>query len=427
MSDSAASNTLTRLSAWFDSMHGLSHGYTGPIAHWWESCLLYAGPMIDWRYEGILCGYVTLFEKTGHPYWLDRAVAAGENARRGQLPDGRFRNSSFQAGPIEGGTPHEAAVDVGLLELARVLRATGDERGEGFFQAARHNLLNYQIACLWNGHAFRDQPWNQTLVANKNATTVEALLLYQELSGEDMALYISGAAELVLSAQVTEPGPQRGGVVHLGTHRHRLAVGIYTARCASALVRLFQATSQARYLDGARAMGRFLLTLVTEGGTYFGYYPDGRLIVCPRWISPSGDVLRALLALQPYDDILSQAIDTLVSALANTQLPSGGIPTAYGLGRKGDTRPHTGLPDFRDVLPVVGWNDKAFRALALVAPVAAPPESGVLPPTQIACSWKGQECLYIEDHTQIRLETGGRHKVLYHWIKNHFFPVEMSL
>ena len=132
----AVGAAIARLDAWLETMRGPG-GYTGPVSHWWESCWLYTGPMIDWRYEGIICGYVELFRKGGDERWLDRAVRAGEDAVAAQTPDGHFGNSSFQHGAQPGGTPHEAAVDVALLELARVLREHGRSGWERLRSTAR--------------------------------------------------------------------------------------------------------------------------------------------------------------------------------------------------------------------------------------------------------------------------------------------------
>jgi hypothetical protein len=51
--------TLARLEAWLESMRGPG-GYGGPVAHWWRQSLLYTGPGLDWRYEGIILGYLAL-------------------------------------------------------------------------------------------------------------------------------------------------------------------------------------------------------------------------------------------------------------------------------------------------------------------------------------------------------------------------------
>src|SRR5262245_24561526 len=172
-------------------------GYSGPISHWWESSLLYCGPMADWRYEGIICGYINLYRSTCQPVWLDRARQAGDDLVAAQLPSGKFRNSAFQQGPMEAGTPHEAAVDVGLLELAQLLRELGDETWHSYFEARQRNILAYILGELWNGHGFRDQPWNTTLVPNKNATIIEALVLYEALASQDMSEYLARAVAII--------------------------------------------------------------------------------------------------------------------------------------------------------------------------------------------------------------------------------------
>ena len=425
----AVSKSVVLLDAWLQSMRSVA-GYTGPVSHWWESCLLYSGAKIDWRYEGIICGYVNLFQKTHDPRWLERAVTAGDDICASQLPSGQFRNSSFQQGPIEGGTPHEAAVCVGLLELARLLRSRDDARWLQYYAAAERNIREYLLGCLWNGRAFLDQPWNTTLVPNKNATTLEALLLYEELSGNSMEQYIEGAASLIISAQIAQMAPYQGATIHLGTGAHRLAIGIYTARCAAALVRLYQSRGQDKYLQSARAMGAFLVASTTDVGTIFGFYPDGRKIVCPTWISPSGDLLRALLDLQPYMEISAAVVDRLVDALLAGQSSAGGIATAYGLGRKGSTKQFSGKPDFRDVLPVAGWCDKAFRALTMLVqhnqPVDLSSAKSMFGDTSIPCIWKGRQCHYQETATELSVRDQ-RGKILYSWRKGSCYPTVFQI
>lgn len=407
---------VLRLDSWLESLH-TQQGYSGPITHWWESSLLYTGAMCDWRYEGVLCGYVTLYQRTSDTRWLERALHAAEPLCHAQLPDGTFRNSAFQQGPMEGGTPHEAAVDVGLLELASVLRANHDPRWEAYFALAARNLERYHLKRLWNGRAFADQPQSHTAIANKNATTLEALLLYQALGGKEVESYLHGAANWILHAQDT-----LGATVHLGTGAHRLRIGIYTARCASALLRLHEHTPDPQYLSAAVAMGQFLLSLLDQHGSIFGLYADGRRIPCPTWISPSGDVLRALLLLRPHMDIPQTSLDMLVNALIEGQLPSGGIRTAYGLGHKGRTAPPTGLPDFRDVLPVAGWCDKAFRALALLIDPEKMSSGVTAQVAEVVCTWKGQRCRYREDTESMSLLRERDDHLLYQWSKRSSYP-----
>lgn len=414
--------SIALLDSWLQSLHQAG-GYAGPVSHWWESSLLYCGPKIDWRYEGILCAYVQLYERTGNPVWLDRAIRAGDDVCQAQLPSGNYLNSSFQQGPIEGGTPHEAAVDVGLLELARLLQKEQDSRWQAYYRVAERNIQEYLIAQLWNGQAFLDQPWNSTLVPNKNATSLEALLLYEELSGHSLEQYILGAAKLILSAQVRQPGIREGATIHLGTKAHRLAIPIYTARCLSALVRLFQCRNDHTYLDAALRMGQFLLRSLSPGGVIFGFYANNRPIMAPIWISPVGDVLRAFLVLRPYTDIFEAAITTLQNILIYHQNSNGSIPTSYGLGYKGTTHLITMKPDFRDVLPVVGWCDKAFRALSmsLVNESNVEPSGNELSRITVPCKWKNRECLFQETSTHISLHLQND-KEIYSWHKSEYYP-----
>ncbi len=43
---------LARQHTWFDSMRQPG-GYGGPVVHWWQHRLRYAGPGLDWRYERV--------------------------------------------------------------------------------------------------------------------------------------------------------------------------------------------------------------------------------------------------------------------------------------------------------------------------------------------------------------------------------------
>src|SRR5690554_1264599 len=102
---------VARLEAWLETMRGPG-GYTGPVAHWWQNCLFYTGPGLDWRYEGIITGYLTLYERTGETRWLSKACRAGDDVLDGQLPSGHFAGSCFELNPYTAGTPHEAACDL---------------------------------------------------------------------------------------------------------------------------------------------------------------------------------------------------------------------------------------------------------------------------------------------------------------------------
>lgn len=419
-----ATATVARLEQWLRSMRG-PRGYGGPISHWWESCLLYCGPMADWRYEGVICGYINLYRATKQACWLDQAVQSAGDLLDAQLPAGTFRNSAFQQGPMEGGTPHEAAVDVGLLELAMALREQGAAEWRTYFAAAQRNINSYLLGRLWNEQGFLDQPWNTTLVPNKNATTIEALALYEALSGQDMGRYLHKAADVILAAQVSA-GPRAGATIHQGTGRHQLAIGIYTARSACGLLRLYERDHRDQWLEAAARAIPFIRTLFAPDGTFFGRYPDGAAIANPRIIAGAGDILRVLAWGRRYGIAADADIDVIVTLLARAQLPSGGIPTGIGLAWRGARKVYRGQPEFRDVLPVVGWCDKAFRALAMLA---APPNGVIekiephqMGETAIECLWKGRRALFQETATAMRLIDARRNTTIYDWSKGECHP-----
>ncbi len=413
-------DTIARLDQWLQTMRGVG-GYRGPISHWWETSLIYCGPMADWRYEGIICGYINLYRASGQIIWLERARHAGDDLVAAQLPSGKFRNSAFQQGPMEGGTPHEAAVDAGLLELAQLLREVGDETWLTYFETACRNIERYLLAELWNGTGFRDQPWNQVLVPNKNATIAEALILFEALSGRDMSTYLDGAAKIILSAQV-QSGLRSGATIHLGTGPHRLSIGLYTARSMCGLLRIYERQPKEELLDAVSRALNFLRGLFSPHGLYFGLYQDGSLIANPRLIAGSGDILRLMIWSCKYGLGSDEEVAALVELFIRSQLPSGSIPTGYGFAERGGHHEHEGLPEFRDVLSVVGWCDKVLRALSLLSPQMRLDIQASNETTELVCSWKGKECKYLENENEICLSNESNGQVLYNWQKNKNFP-----
>ncbi|MEP7287856.1 MAG: hypothetical protein ABI947_19035 [Chloroflexota bacterium] len=425
LDDLRGDTAVLALDQWLESMRGPS-GYTGPISHWWDSSLIYTGAMLDWRYEGILCGYLNLYHATSNAIWLRRAQQAGDDLIAGQQTDGHFWNSSFEFGPAIGGTPHEAAATIGLLELASVLRAEKLAEWQRYFAAAEQTIRQVLIGRLWTGRGFREQPDDDCLVANKNATTLEALLLYEALSGESMQLYITAAAQVVLSCQVAE-GSRAGATVHAGTHQHALTFGIYTARCVSAIARLIGRQPLPMYAAFIQKAVRYLSTLVQADGTLLGHYKSGPLIGAPRWISPSGDLLRAFLLAQPYATFDQTLIAKLVSILVNAQYPGGGIPTANGFARLGRLKFRETLPEFRDVLPVVGWCDKAFRALTMLYQPHYINVTTSFQKTEIDCVWRNRRCWFREDKTRFMLTEQRSGHLYYEWHKGESYPDVIDL
>jgi len=166
-----ASTAVARLDAWFDTMRG-SGGYGGPVSHWWQQSLVYTGTGLDWRYEGIIAGYIQLWERTNDELWLLKARRAGDDLVSEQFENGHFPASSFEINPATAGTPHEAACDVGLLLLALSMQKAGRSGWEAYLTCAERNLRLFYIEQLWNADVqyFGDSPHTLSFVPNKAAT-----------------------------------------------------------------------------------------------------------------------------------------------------------------------------------------------------------------------------------------------------------------
>ncbi|HVX29884.1 MAG TPA: hypothetical protein VHA53_05350, partial [Nitrolancea sp.] len=204
------SSVVLGLDRWFETMrvNWPTPGYGGPVVHWWNHSLAYRGAGFDWRYEGIIDGYLTLWRAMDDARWLARATRAGSDLVAAQLPDGHFRNSAFELNPATGGTPHEAAADVGLLLLAGALRDIDPASAEQFLTTARRNLEAYSFDQLWHQPTatLRDGPGEHTFVPNKAATFIDAVLLLSELTTREDLIerYALPTAARILEMQVAD-------------------------------------------------------------------------------------------------------------------------------------------------------------------------------------------------------------------------------
>ncbi|MDP8925092.1 MAG: hypothetical protein M3O34_19780 [Chloroflexota bacterium] len=402
---------------WLDTMRG-SSGYGGPVAHWWRDSLAFCGAGLDWRYEGIIAGYLAAYERDGSTVWLDKARRAGEDLVSGQRPDGHFRDSRFELNPGPAGTPHEAAADVGLLLLARALRRRGDDGWARYLAAADLNLRRFALDCLWDADAgrFRDGIGIPSFVPNKSATIIEALCLLAELTGASELLerYVRPTADAILALQVRAAGsPLNGAIAQnvLGRTTVEKYLPYYQARCATGLLAAYDYLGDARYLDGAiRAMTFVRRRRDADGAFPMVVYADGRENRFPRLVAATGDILRAADLLRPHG--LDFPAEPTLGWLLRGRLPSGGIATAHGFAAQ--VRQH-GQParELRDVLPVCGWDDKAFRYLAGRPDLGEGDEPGA--DLDHACTFRGRVVTLSEDATSIVVRQRGA--PIYRWTK----------
>jgi hypothetical protein len=372
----AASHAIARLDRWLDTMRvatrppGEITGYGGPVVHWWRDSLLFCGPGFDWRYEGIVLGYLGLHRRTREQRWLAKAIRAGDDLVAAQLPSGNYRHSRFESNPGTGGTPHEAAADIGLLALAAELKHREDPAWQSYVVAARRNLEGFYLAHLWDDEAglFYDDPSHHGFVPNKAATVVEALSRLFDLTGEEewIGRYVRPTVEAILRCQVRRSGHRLDGAIaqdSSGGSGGGRYLPFYIARCIPAIIDAAKRSGDDRYKSAALAAGAFLLRWRDQDGAFPQVvYSSGRVNRYPRWIAGVGDILRSLELLRPYG--LDADLRSTRRWLLDGQLPSGAFRSAEGFGSQVSQRRPTGPPDARDLLPIVGWNDKAFRYLA---------------------------------------------------------------
>jgi hypothetical protein len=365
--DEQSRNNVTEavaaLDRWLDSMR-LPGGYGGPVAHWWEDCLEYTGPALDWRYEGIILGYLNLWAATSDSSWMAKAKRAGDDLVAGQLPSGNYRNSQFELNPGAGGTPHEAAGDLGLLKLAEALRRLDDPDWEVYYRTARRNIEAFYIGRLWDetAHSFRDDPVMASFVPNKAATLAEALFALSQLTGEAAwaERYALPTLSAVLDHQVS--GVALDGAIYqnsFGLRKIEKFFPYYISRCIGGLLEGLAWSGDERFAEAARRAAAFILKVRYEDGSFPQViYPGGRLNRYPQWVAAAGDLLRAL-DLASAVGLSYDSTPSLRWLLAGRR-PDGAFRTASGFGR---VTPAGAANDPRDALPVVGWNDKAFRYL----------------------------------------------------------------
>lgn len=420
--DALIGEAIAAIDIWLDTTRG-PDGYGGPVVHWWCDSIAFTGAGLDWRYEGIISGYLNLYRQTGHDAWLVKARRAGDDLVRGQMPDGRYRHSGFEVNPQSGGTPHEAACDLALLRLALALRRPGDDSWQPYATAAKRNLEAFIIGTLWDSATgrLRNTAYDDSFVPNKAATTAEALLAWSELSGDDKwvrAIVLPILGDIIAAQEVDASGPTHGAIAQsVGARgKNRRYFPLYVARCIPALVAGHQWTGEARYLAAARKAAVFLARAQLPDGSFPQViYGDGRINRYPQWIAGAGDILRAMELINGHG--LSLDTRPALRWLLQGRASSLSLRAARGFGSLVSQREPSPLPDFRDLLGVAGWVDKAFRYLTgrpeAAAALPAPPASS--PPVTLPCRYDGRPAIFREDGASVTVRRG--QTTLYRWRK----------
>ncbi|MFN2117148.1 MAG: hypothetical protein ACK2U0_11520 [Candidatus Promineifilaceae bacterium] len=404
--------TITGLDNWFDSTRSAG-GYGGPVVHWWQDSLAYTGPSLDWRYEGIISGYLNLYQGTGDAHWLAKACRAGDDLVAGQLPSGNFRSSAFEINPLSGGTPHEAACDLALLRLARILKAEKDERWTCYAATAECNLQQFVLGILWDDQReiFQNTAYDASFVPNKAATIVEALLAWGEVTNDStfLMIYVLPTLERIMKSQVRDSHSSKDGAIYQaisGAGPNERFFPYYIARCIPALVAGYTITDRNLYLESARSAINFILRYRLPDGSFPQViYGNGKVNRYPQWIAATGDILWAMELLNQYGAAID--IEPTLRWLLQGRQPTGSIRTAFGFGSMVSQREPSPLPDFRDLIGVCGWNDKAFHYLTNhVISTMTRKKGDQNRKFAMPCCCFGKAAIFCENDRQIQIRTG---------------------
>ena len=160
---------------------------------------------------------------------------------------------------------------------------------------------------------------------------------------------------------------------------------------------------------------------------YFYLTPAGRVNRYPQWVAAVSEILRAIQLLESYG-FEADPGPTLEWLLAG-QSPSGGFCTAHGFASQVSQREPGPLPDFRDLLPVVGWNAMAFRYLSTQVTLNSDQGLGISNQGsgdrhgegfEKDCTFRGRRMLYREDHNVIEVFQNAETR--YRWHRGDSWP-----
>ncbi|MFA6173573.1 MAG: hypothetical protein WC701_07770 [Kiritimatiellales bacterium] len=405
-------NSIAGLECWIETMRTGS-GYGGPSVGSQGISIDYCGAAFDWRYEGLLDGYAARYRSTRRADYLDRIERDLLAITSAQLINGTFRNSWFDLNPYEGGMPHEPAMLAAACRARKLLIENGRTVPSGFDKAvelfAETRLLNE----LWNRllHTFND--WLQSsfeyFTPHSVAAAVELLIEYAELGGDWKRLeyYITGAADSLLAVQCTA-GAFSGGIP-LTSRRGSAFSPAMAARCAPALIKTAQTTGQEKYRRAAEALAGFVRRNIRPDGGFAFVLSEGRPPQqFPVILGAAADVVNSFdhAGLSMPDD--SAALQKLLNG---KQMANGAFPTAVGFGNSSGK---IQIPDWRDILPCCGWQDKIYCFLSRHH--SGTPDSFSPADIRLPVRIPGGRGEYIE--TGKNLYILNRHgKPVYHWEK----------
>lgn len=423
LNQSALASRTANLLVWLHTMRQ-ADGYGGPVSHWWQNRFRYTGVGLDWRYEGLLMGFALLASKTGDVTRFralaDRAV---QDLRLGQFEDGHFRASRFEINPDSPGTPHETAASLGLLHALPLLTDP-----EPALACAKRNV-DALIRDLWDEprRGFNDGLNSVGRVPNKLATFAQTLMTLADVTADEQYLdYAKAALADVLNYQNAD------GAIHQYAASAQDGDGrffpYYNARCVPPLMMAAKVLADKQYAQAAQGVLEFLTRTMHQDGAWSQIiYAGGSQARWARWYAGTADTLLA------YHAAGETIPEVALTRLLNAQLASGGFMTAEGFSAQNSQRYQVGKRlNYRDVIPVVGWNDKVLRLLATLLPEGTPLPEAAPQDVTVAIKVGRRDAIFEETSQFMRITTQTNpERVLYDWKKSApwahvvYFPVEV--
>ncbi len=414
---------LGRLDAWLETMRAAG-GYYGPAVGFRGVSMAYCGPGHDWRWEGLLDGWAERHARTGEPLFLARMEQALRDLAAAQLLNGAFRNSSFENNPVEGGMPHEPAVMAAAIRACNSLTRAGRRLPEGTTAMLERFVEERLIRELWNKLLKTFNNWLQsdfeTYAPPAVASILEVLLGYAELTGDGARLepYVRGAADSLLASQFAS-GPLAGGLPV--SNRDGASASPYlAARCLPALAWLQRRTGETRWTAATDALVGFLGRSATaKGGFPFLIHARRPAAVLPVF---TGAAAGTLVALHRAGRLTEELVAAHLPFVLARQTASGAFETAVGGNRRSRV---SRRPDWRDVVPVVGWADKIYHLLAILNAGTPVPAAGAAGAVQHEVKVLGVDAVFCEDDHSMRL--AGRTRTWFEWRKGTVWPSACEL
>jgi hypothetical protein len=405
-----------RLESWFDSMHGPA-GYYGPVVGFRGVGAGYCGPGFDWRYEGLLEGWMAMGRACPEATLAGRIEGALAEIRRSRLANGTLRCSYFESNPFDGGMPHEPILMSSALRARSFLHSVGRPFDPAFDSLLERFVRERLVKELWNKALKTFNNWIQSEYESYSpaavASIVEVLVGYQEIAGDGSVLdsMIQGAAESLLAVQI-RTGPLAGGIPV--SNRSGVPINPYlAARCLTALTLLHRKLNDDRFSQAGEALSNFLGRIsLKQGGFPLQVGPGGAARETPVFVGATAGVL---VELARSGRLTEPVLQPHLAFILGRQTVSGAFHTAVGFnGGGGASR-----PDWRDVMPVCGWGDKIYHLLALLRPGAVTP----VPTGEVRCDVmvRGKPAEFEETQRGMRL-TCHPEKTCFAWEKGRKWP-----